>query len=254
MTDPTGPANTGKALALVTGASRGIGRAVALQLARDGFAVVVHYRVGKEGAEETRDLIIRENGQATVSGFDVARQEEVDAAVKSIVRAHGPIEVLVNNAATIQDHLLMRMPEAAWREVIDTDLNGVYYCTKAVIMALAGKGRRPGRRIVNITSVSGEAGTVGQTNYAAAKAGVVGFTKAAARELAPMGVTVNAVSPGYIDTDVIKHLDAQKLQTRIPMGRIGRPEEVAHVVSFLASAEAAYITGQVVRVNGGLLM
>jgi 3-oxoacyl-[acyl-carrier protein] reductase len=243
-----------RAIALVTGASRGIGRAVALQLARDGFGVVVHYRIREEAAEETRDSIVGANGQAVLRGFDVARREEVEAAVKEIVSTLGPVQILVNNAATIQDHLLMRMPEAAWREVIDTDLNGVYYCTKAVIMAMAGQGRRPGRRIINITSVSGETGTVGQTNYAAAKAGVIGFTKAAARELAPMGVTVNAVSPGFIDTEVIKHLDTKKLEKRIPMGRIGRPEEVAHVVSFLASGEAAYITGQVIRVNGGLLM
>lgn len=242
-----------KPVALVTGASRGIGRAIALQLARDGCAVVVHYKTREAAAEETRDLIIGANGQAVSRGFDVAQREEVEAAVKDIVRTLGPIQILVNNAATIQDHLLMRMPEGAWREVIDTDLNGVYYCTKAVVMAMAGQ-RRPGRRIINITSVSGETGTVGQTNYAAAKAGVIGFTKATARELAPMGVTVNAVSPGFIDTEAIRHLDTKALEKRIPMRRIGRPEEVAHVVSFLASEEAAYITGQIIRVNGGLLM
>jgi len=242
-----------KPLALVTGASRGIGRAVALQLARDGFALVVHYRTRKELAQETCDLIIGEKGQAVLRGFDVAKWEEVEAGVMDITRTHGPIQILVNNAAAIRDHLLLRMPQDAWREVIDTDLNGVYHCTKAVAMTMAGQ-RRPGRRIINITSVVGEMGNVGQTNYAAAKAGVIGFTKGVARELAGAGVTVNAVSPGFIDTEAIRHLAVKELEKRIPMRRIGRPEEVAHVVSFLASEEAAYITGQVIRVNGGLLM
>lgn len=240
-------------IALVTGASRGIGRAVAIQLARDGFAVVVHYRARKEEAEATRDLILGEQGQAVLCSFDVAKWEDVEAAVKEIARTEGPIEILVNNAATIRDQLLMRMPQDAWREVIDTDLNGVYYCTKAAVATMAGR-RSPGRRIINITSVVGEMGNIGQTNYAAAKAGVIGFTKAAARELASSGVTVNAVSPGFIDTEAIRHLPRKELEKRIPMRRIGRPEEVADVVSFLASEEAAYITGQVIRVNGGLLM
>ncbi len=145
------------------------------------------------------------------------------------------------------------MPQDAWREVVDTDLNGVYYCTRAVAATMGGR-RRPGRRIINITSVIGETGHIGQTNYAAAKAGVIGFTKAVARELATLGVTVNAVSPGFIDTDAIRHLPAKEFEEKIPMRRLGRPEEVAHVVSFLASDEAAYITGQVIRVDGGFLM
>jgi len=242
-----------KPIALVTGASRGIGKAVALQLARDGFGVVVHYHTRKEEAEGTRDLIIAENGQAVLRTFDVGKSGEVEAAVKEITRTEGHIQVLVNNAATIRDHLLMRMTHDAWRAVIDTDLNGVYYCTKAVLVANAGR-RRVGRRIINITSVVGETGNIGQANYAAAKAGVIGFTKAVARELATAGVTVNAVSPGYIDTDATKHLSLQDLEKTIPMKRAGRPEEVAHVVAFLASAEAGYITGQIIRVNGGLLM
>ncbi|PYM91986.1 MAG: 3-oxoacyl-ACP reductase FabG [Candidatus Rokuibacteriota bacterium] len=240
-------------IAFVTGASRGIGRAVALQLARDGFAVVVHYHTRKEEAEQTRDLIMGENGHAVLRSFDVATAEDVEAAVKDVTRTEGPIQILVNNAATIRDHLLMRMPHDAWRAVIDADLNGVYYCTKAVVMSMAGR-RRPGRRIINITSLVGETGNPGQTNYAAAKAGIIGFTKAAARELAPAGVTVNAVSPGFIDTEALQGLPVTELTKRIPMGRIGRPDEVAHVVSFLASEDAAYITGQVIRVNGGLLM
>lgn len=240
-------------IALVTGASRGIGRAVARQLARDGFGVVVNYHTRKEAAEETRDLITIEKGQVVLRAFDISKREDVDEAVKDIVRTEGPIQVLVNNAALIRDHLLMRMPQDAWQEIIDTDLNGVYYCTKATVMTMAGQ-RRPGRRIINITSVVGEMGNVGQANYSAAKAGVIGFTKTVARELAPLGVTVNAVSPGFIDTNAIRHLSLRELEKRIPMKRIGQPEEVAHVVSFLASEEAAYITGQVIRVNGGLLM
>ena len=240
-------------IALVTGASRGIGRAVALQLARDGFGIVVHFHTRKDEAEATREHIVAENGQAVVRGFDVAKAEDVEATVKEVTRSEGPIQVLVNNAATIRDHLLMRMPHEAWRAVIDTDLNGVYYCTKAVVVSMAGR-RKPGRRIISITSLVGETGNIGQTNYAAAKAGIIGFTKATARELAPAGVTVNAVSPGFIDTEAIQHLGLKELEKRIPMKRVGRPEDVAHLVSFLASAEAAYITGQVIRVNGGLLM
>jgi 3-oxoacyl-[acyl-carrier protein] reductase len=242
-----------KPIALVTGASRGIGRAVALQLARDGFGVVVHYHSRREAAEETREQIVAEHGTAVVRAFELSQREAVEAAVKDITRAEGPIQVLVNNAVVIRDHLLLQMPDDAWREVIDTDLTGVYYCTRAVVGTMADR-RGGSRRIINITSFSGETGSVGQTNYAAAKAGVIGFTKAVARELAPMGVTVNAVSPGFTDTEAIKHLDRKTLEMRIPMRRIARPEEIAYTVSFLASDEAAYITGQVIRVNGGLLM
>jgi 3-oxoacyl-[acyl-carrier protein] reductase len=240
-------------LALITGASRGIGRAVALQLARDGLAIVVNYRDHQEAAEATRDLIVAEGGQAVVRRFDVAQRADVEEAVKELTAKQGPIQVLVNNAAVIQDHLLMRMPDDAWHQVIATDLHGVYYCTKAVVRSMAGK-RLPGRRIINITSVVGERGNLGQANYAAAKAGIIGFTKTVARELAPLGITVNAVAPGFIRTEATEHLPRQELIKSIPLGRLGEPEEVAHMVSWLVSPEAAYITGQVIRVNGGLLM
>jgi 3-oxoacyl-[acyl-carrier protein] reductase len=240
-------------VALITGASRGIGRAVAIQLARDGFGVVINYHMDHTAATTVQGLIINEGGQAVLRRFDVAQQPEVVEAVKEVVRTEGPIHVLVNNAAIVRDHLLMRMPDDAWHQVIETDLNGVYYCTKAVVQSMAGK-RRTGRRIINIVSFTAEMGNIGQTNYTAAKGGVIGFTKTLARELAPQGITVNAVAPGVIETDAIKHLPLADLLKRIPLGRIGRPEDVAHVVSFLASELAGYITGQVMRVNGGLFM
>jgi 3-oxoacyl-[acyl-carrier protein] reductase len=240
-------------IALVTGASRGIGRAIALQLARDGHIVLINYRSNREAAKAVRNAIVSEGGTALIRQFDVANQLEVEETVKELTRTVGPIQVLVNNAGIIRDHLLMRMPDQDWHKVIDTDLHGVYYCTKAVVRAMAGK-RSPGRRIVNITSGVGEMGNTGQTNYAAAKAGIIGFTKALARELGPLGITVNAVAPGPIDTDAIQHLKLDDLVKNIPLGRIGQPAEVASVVSFLVSQQASYITGQVIRVDGGVVM
>lgn len=237
---------------MITGASRGIGRAIAIQLAADGYRVVINYRSNQQAAEALHDLIEREGGAAIVKGFDVARQQEVEAAVRELTQSVGPIQVLVNNAGIIEDHLLMRMPDKAWRDIIDVDLHGSYYCTKAVVRTWAGM-RRSGRRIINITSIRGENGAVGQTNYAAAKAGVIGFTRALAHELAPLGITVNAVAPGIIDTDATRHLPLEEMAKEIPLGRLGRPEEVAHMVSFLSSGRASYITGQIIRVDGGLL-
>ena len=252
-------------IALITGASRGIGRATAIQLARDGFHVVINYHTNQKAAEAVKDFIVGRGGQAVMRRFDVASQSEVEEAVKELTRTIGPILILVNNAGITRDSLLMRMSADAWHQVLNTDLNGVFYCTKAVVRSMAGK-RRSGRRIINITSIAAEFGNVGASNYSAAKAGIVGFTKAVARELAPVGITVNAVAPGVIETDLAKpHLmpDAHvsdpgnlrsEIVKRIPLGRIGRPEDVAHVVSFLASEQASYITGQVIRVDGGRYM
>jgi 3-oxoacyl-[acyl-carrier protein] reductase len=240
-------------IALITGASRGIGRAVAIQLARDGFGVVINYHTNQMAATAVQNFIIGEGGQAVVCQFDVAKQRDVAEAIRTMTRQEGPIQVLVNNAAIVRDHLLMRMPDEAWHQIIETDLNGVYYCTKAVVQKMAGT-RRTGRRIINIVSFVAETGNIGQTNYAAAKGGVISFTKTLARELARQGITVNAVAPGVIETDAIKHLPLIEWVKSIPLRRIGRPEDVAYAVSFLASELGGYITGQVIRVNGGLFM
>jgi 3-oxoacyl-[acyl-carrier protein] reductase len=245
-------AETGKKVALVTGGSRGIGRAVALRLAAEGAFVVVNYAQNEAAAKEVVAGIEKSGGKGALSGFDVSDFDTVQKKVEEIIDEHGGIHILINNAGVVQDTLLVRMDREDWDRVISINLDGVFNCTKAVARTMM---KQRWGRIINLTSVVGEMGNAGQTNYAASKAGIIGFTKAAAREMAPRAVTVNAISPGFIETDINNNLpeDIKKQYIeKIPMGRYGSPEEIACAVAFLASEEASYITGEVIRVNGGI--
>lgn len=241
-------------IALVTGASRGIGRAVALRLAAEGAKVAVNYAGNAKAAEEVVDKIKAAGGEAFSYQCNVADSSAVDAMIKEVAARFGGIDILVNNAGITRDTLLLRMKESDWDDVLDTNLKGVFLCTKAVsrLMMKQRKGR-----IVNMASVVGLTGNAGQANYAAAKAGVIGFTKSAAKELASRGITVNAVAPGFIATDMTAVLpDAVKaeLEKSIPLARLGEAEDVAKAVLFLVSDDASYITGQTINVDGGMVM
>lgn len=237
--------------ALVTGGSRGIGRAVAVRLAGEGIPVIVNYTSNQAKAEETAAMIASAGGTAELLRFDVSDTEAVDAALEGWEAAHPDdyIGILVNNAGIRRDSLMIFMQNAQWNSVLDTTLGGFFNVTRRVLKSMLT--RRYGR-IINISSLSGLKGLPGQSNYSAAKAGLIGATKALAQEVAPRKVTVNCVAPGFISTDMTADLDEKELRKMIPAGRFGKPEEVAALVAFLASEEAAYITGQTVSVNGGL--
>jgi 3-oxoacyl-[acyl-carrier protein] reductase len=244
---------TGKA-ALVTGGSRGIGRAIGLRLARQGADVAFSFRGNAEAAKATADEIGSIGTKALSIQGDVKDPASAETVVKAALDTFGKVDILVNNAGVTRDDLIMRMSEDAWREVLETNLFGAFWMTKAVTRPML-KARAG--RIVNITSVSGQAGQMGQANYSSAKAGLIGLTKATARELASRGITVNAVAPGFVLTELTKDLP-EALQTeliaRTPLGRFGTVEEIADAVAFLVSDEARYITGQVLAVDGGLVM
>jgi 3-oxoacyl-[acyl-carrier protein] reductase len=241
-------------IALVTGASRGIGRAIALDLAARGATVVVNYNASAAAAEEVVAAITASGGKASAVQADVSKFEAAQALVKYAVDTYGRLDILVNNAGTTRDTLLMTMKEDDWDHIMATDLKSVFNCCKA---ASRGMIRQRAGRIINITSVVGLAGGAGQTNYAAAKAGVIGFTKSMAKEVGSRGITVNCVAPGFIPTALTNVLTPEQKEMAIkatPLGRFGTPEDVAYAVSFLASDLAAYITGAVLSVDGGLVM
>ena len=244
---------TGKA-ALVTGGGRGIGKAIGLRLARQGADVAFSYRGNADAAKATAAEIESIGTKALAIQGDVKDPESGEAVVKAALDAFGKVDILVNNAGITRDDLIMRMSEDAWRDVLETNLFGAFWMTKAVTRPML-KARAG--RIINITSVSGQAGQMGQANYSSAKAGLIGLTKATARELASRGITVNAVAPGFVLTELTQDLPENlqnEITARTPLGRFGTTEEVADAVAFLASDEAGYITGQVLAVDGGLVM
>jgi 3-oxoacyl-[acyl-carrier protein] reductase len=241
-------------VALVTGGGRGIGRAIAARLAKGSAKVAISYRANDAAAEETANLVREAGAECELFKGDVAAPKDVEFLVNGIGEAFGPVEILVNNAGTTRDNILLRMKDAEFDEVLATNLKGTYLCTRAV---LRGMVRARWGRIVNVSSVVGLLGNAGQANYAASKAGIIGFTKSVAREVAGRGITANVVAPGYVETELTGSLPEsikEQILGQVPVGRFGELEEVAEVVAFLASDSAAYITGQTIAVDGGMVM
>ncbi len=239
-------------ISVVTGGSRGIGRAIAIALADEGSHVVINYATREDAAREVLNEIESRGGSAEIMRFNIALFQEVQRAFDEIVKKHRRIDILVNNAGITRDNLFALMKVEEWDEVIDTNLKGVFNCTRAVIKAMI---RQKGGKIINIGSVVGVMGNPGQANYCASKAGIIGFSKALARELGSRNITINVVAPGFIETEMTANLSEDirnEMLKRIPLGRFGKPEDVASVVCFLARDASSYITGQVIHVNGGM--
>ncbi|WP_318615461.1 3-oxoacyl-[acyl-carrier-protein] reductase [Sporosarcina sp. YIM B06819] len=241
-------------VAIVTGASRGIGREIALLLAQEGARVAVNYSGSKDKAEEVVQLITESGGEAFAIQADVSNADSVKAMVDQTLETFGSIDILVNNAGITRDNLLMRMKDDEWDDVININLKGVFLCTKGVTRQMM---KQRAGKIVNVASIVGVSGNPGQANYVAAKAGVIGFTKTVAKELASRNINVNAVAPGFITTDMTDELNEDvksQMLTAIPLGKLGSPADVAKTVAFLLSDDAAYITGQTIHVDGGMVM
>lgn len=253
MSPHSNPSLNGR-VAVVTGASRGIGRAIALELAKCGASIAINYNNSPEAAEDVANQIKADNGQAIIVQADVSNFNQAKNLIKTTIKQLGGLDILVNNAGITRDMVIMLMSEDDWDTVIATNLKGTFNCSKIAVRHMMRK--RVGR-VINITSVAGQLGNAGQSNYSASKAGQIGFTKALARELAPRNITVNAIAAGYIDTEIWEGVPEEAQENAlsiIPLGRKGSPEEIAYAVTFLASDQASYITGQILGVDGGMAM